>query len=216
MTTSKGLTLYYVSRFYALYGGRETRLGYLISYNDAKSQGTGGCEGDCIKTWKPLLAAANAQAGGFWEIVDRPDGSKQWAFKGSPVYTYIGDKKGGDIAGNNRHVIMYGGAEGKIVYEDVDTDPHNPAPLIGNNITMVFATGAHPELIDPIPAATGDGRAAGANGGGGARRARGAAGAGGAAADGAAGGNNAAARRQAAAQGTPGAGFYWHTVPLFY
>jgi predicted lipoprotein with Yx(FWY)xxD motif len=209
MTTSKGLTLYYVTRFYALYGGRETRLGYAITYNDAKSQGTGGCEGDCIKTWKPMLAAAGAQAAGFWEIVDRPDGAKQWAFKGSPVYTYIGDKKGGDIAGNNRHVVMYGGTDGKIVYEDVDPDPHNPTSLIGNNITMVYATGAHPELIDPIPAA-------GATGSGGARRGRGAAGAGAAAADGAAAGNNAAARRQAAAQGTPGAGFYWHTVPLFY
>ena len=47
MTTTKGQTLYYVSRFFPLYGGRETRAGYGITYNDAKKQGAEGCQGEC-------------------------------------------------------------------------------------------------------------------------------------------------------------------------
>ena len=59
-------------------------------------------------------APANAVSWGFWEVATRPDGSKQWAYKGSPLYTYAGDRKPGDIEGNNRHVVVYGDPEGKI------------------------------------------------------------------------------------------------------
>ncbi len=96
---ANGRTLYYVSRYQLQYGGRETREGFLISYNSAKSQGTAACEGDCTDSWQPLLAPAKARGWGFWEVVTRPDGARQWAFKGSPLYTFIGDKKPGDTAG---------------------------------------------------------------------------------------------------------------------
>jgi len=66
------------------------------------------------KTWKPLLAPANATGGGPWEVETRSDGTKQWSYKGSPLYTYVGDKKPCDIEGNNRHEIVYGDAEGKV------------------------------------------------------------------------------------------------------
>lgn len=144
MTTAQGQTLYYVARFYPLYGGRETRAGYGITYNDAKSQGTEGCEGDCTQTWKPLLAAATDQSRGFWEIVNRADGSRQWVFQGSPVYTFIGDKHPGDITGNNRHVIVYGGGQGQVVYIDAGGDPRDAQPLVGKNITMSLAAGPPP------------------------------------------------------------------------
>ncbi len=144
MTTSKGQTLYYVARFFPLYGGRETRAGYGITYNDAKSQGTEGCEGNCTQTWKPLLAAAKDQPGGFWEIVTRPDGSRQWVFQGSPVYTFVGDKSPGDITGNNRHVIVYGGSHGQIVYVDAGGDPRDVQPVVDTNISMRLAAGAPP------------------------------------------------------------------------
>jgi predicted lipoprotein with Yx(FWY)xxD motif len=114
ITTAKGLSVYTVSRYHLQYGGRQTRDGYRYPYNDGKAVGTRGCEAECLQTWKPVSAAANAQGAGFWEVMTRSDGSKQWAYKGSALYTYAGDKKPGDVEGNNRHVIVYGDPEGKI------------------------------------------------------------------------------------------------------
>jgi len=144
LMTANGHTLYYVARFFPLYGGRETRVGYGITYNDAKSQGTEACVADCTRTWKPLLAGPRDQPRGFWEIVPRPDGARQWVFQGSPVYTFIGDKNPGDITGNNRHVIVYGGAQGQIVYLDTGGDPRDAQPLMGKNISMRLAAGPPP------------------------------------------------------------------------
>ena len=131
LTTSNGQTLYTQARYQTLYGGTETRTSYGISYNEAKSQGTVGCDGECTDTWKPLLAPADARARGFWEVYVRPDGAKQWSFKGSPLYTYSGDAQPGDVIGNNRHVIVYGGARGEIVYANPGNDPKSPKAQLG-------------------------------------------------------------------------------------
>ena len=44
-----------------------------------------------------LVAAADAKASGDWTVVTRDDGSRQWAYKGKPVYTYKADQKAGDL-----------------------------------------------------------------------------------------------------------------------
>lgn len=114
MMTREGLSVYTQARYNLQYGGRQTRTGYSIPYHEAKAVGTRGCVDSCTKLWRPLQAPQNAQAGGFWEVATRADGSKQWAYKGSPLYTYANDKKAGDIEGNNRHVPVYGDPEGTI------------------------------------------------------------------------------------------------------
>jgi predicted lipoprotein with Yx(FWY)xxD motif len=114
MMTAQGLSVYTQARYNLQYGGRETRTGYSIPYNLAKAVGTRGCTGACTDTWKPVRAPADAHSRGFWEVATRSDGSKQWAYKGGPLYTYAGDTKPGDIGGNNRHVIVYGDPAGKI------------------------------------------------------------------------------------------------------
>lgn len=170
MTDAKGLSLYYVSHYQLQYGGRETRDGHVITYNDAKAQGALACQGDCTASWKPLLASANDKGWGFWEVVKRPEGTLQWAFKGSPVYTFVGDKKPGDLEGNNRYVILYGAADGAFTYSNPGSSPNEPAavqPRLGS-VSMEIA----------------------AKGGSGADRRPG--------------------------RDQPGAGFYWHTVGLFY
>ena len=129
LTTRDGLSVYTQARYNLQYGGRETRTGYVIPYNLAKDVGTKGCTGSCTENWKPVTASANAVSWGFWEVAARPDGSKQWAYKGSPLYTYVGDHKGGDIEGNNRHVVVYGDAEGKTDLANVvGEQPHGGGP----------------------------------------------------------------------------------------
>lgn len=114
MVTKTGMSLYTQSRYHLQYGGRETRDGYRFNYSAAKAVGTRGCIDACVKTWRPLAAPANAVASGFWEVEKRADGTRQWSYKGSPLYTYAGDKKPGDIEGNSTHEVIYGDPEGKI------------------------------------------------------------------------------------------------------
>lgn len=115
MITAKGLSVYTEARYHLQYGGRETRGGYHYDYDDAKAVGTQACMGECNRTWVPVLAAPGAQSGGFWEVMTRPDGKRQWAYKGSALYTYADDKMKGDIKGNNKSVILYGDENDHIV-----------------------------------------------------------------------------------------------------
>src|ERR1700754_3078255 len=66
---------------------------------DKDSAGKSACNGPCATNWPPLMAAADAKASGDWTIVTRDDGSKMWALKGKPVYTFAKDTKPGDTTG---------------------------------------------------------------------------------------------------------------------
>ena len=68
---------------------------------DKDAAGKSMCNGGCATNWPPLMAPANATPIGDWSVVMRDDGSKQWAHKGKPLYTYAADKKAGDATGDN-------------------------------------------------------------------------------------------------------------------
>lgn len=58
------------------------------------------CNGPCATNWPPLAAAADASAHGHWKPVTRDDGSRQWAYKGKPLYRWIKDQKPGERSGD--------------------------------------------------------------------------------------------------------------------
>jgi predicted lipoprotein with Yx(FWY)xxD motif len=58
------------------------------------------CYGQCEYVWPPFRAGANARAIGEWTIVTRKDGTRMWAYDGHPLYTYIRDKRPGQVTGN--------------------------------------------------------------------------------------------------------------------
>lgn len=58
------------------------------------------CYDKCAQLWPPFIAAAGAQAHGDWTVQDRKDGSKQWAYKGRPLYTFVRDTSPGKVDGN--------------------------------------------------------------------------------------------------------------------
>ena len=68
---------------------------------DVAGSGKSVCNGPCATLWPPAMAAADAKAEGDFTIVTRDDGSKQWAYKGKPVYLYSVDKKAGEATGDN-------------------------------------------------------------------------------------------------------------------
>jgi len=67
---------------------------------DAAGSGKSVCNGPCATNWPPLMADASAAASGDWSVVTRDDGTKQWAYKGKPVYFWAKDQKPGDRSGD--------------------------------------------------------------------------------------------------------------------
>jgi predicted lipoprotein with Yx(FWY)xxD motif len=59
--------------------------------NDRDTPGSFGCDARCALAWPPLLAAADAGPVGDWTVVIRDNGSRQWAYKGRPVYVRYHD-----------------------------------------------------------------------------------------------------------------------------
>ncbi|MER9683370.1 hypothetical protein NKJ23_29415 [Mesorhizobium sp. M0184] len=66
---------------------------------DKDEAGKSNCYDKCAANWPPLKADANAKAEGEWTIVDRTDGTRMWTYEGKPLYTFIKDKKAGDVTG---------------------------------------------------------------------------------------------------------------------
>jgi predicted lipoprotein with Yx(FWY)xxD motif len=64
--------------------------------------GKSTCNGPCATNWPPLTAAADAAPMGDWTVVTRDDNTKQWSYKGKPLYTYKTDAKEGDVTGDGR------------------------------------------------------------------------------------------------------------------
>jgi predicted lipoprotein with Yx(FWY)xxD motif len=67
---------------------------------DKDSDGKSACNGPCAANWPALKAEASDAAGDGYTIVTRDDGSRQWAHKGKPLYTFGKDQKAGDITGD--------------------------------------------------------------------------------------------------------------------
>ncbi len=63
------------------------------------SANTSNCYDSCAKSWPPFLASSSAKAEGALTLVERKDGSQQWALEGQPLYFWVGDKKRGDATG---------------------------------------------------------------------------------------------------------------------
>lgn len=66
---------------------------------DKDKPGTSNCNGLCAHFWPPLTASADAKPTGDWTVITRKGGSKQWAYKGKPLYTFGKDKKPGEATG---------------------------------------------------------------------------------------------------------------------
>jgi predicted lipoprotein with Yx(FWY)xxD motif len=67
---------------------------------DTVGSGKSACNGPCAQLWPPVAAKSTDMADGDWSIVTRDDGSRQWAYKGAPVYTFSKDAKPGDTSGD--------------------------------------------------------------------------------------------------------------------
>jgi predicted lipoprotein with Yx(FWY)xxD motif len=67
---------------------------------DRDSHGKSACNGPCAGNWPPLKATTSSSPTDEYTVITRDDGSKQWAYKGRPLYTWHNDKTPGDITGD--------------------------------------------------------------------------------------------------------------------
>ena len=58
------------------------------------------CAGECVRDWPPFTAPEDARLLGDYSLVERDDGSKQWAYKGKPLYFRSTDRTPGDRTGD--------------------------------------------------------------------------------------------------------------------
>jgi len=80
-----------------------TPTGMTLYTFDKDAAGKSNCNGECAQYWPPLIANPGSIPAGYMTMITRSDGQMQWAAHGSPLYTYIDDKKPGDVKGNNFH-----------------------------------------------------------------------------------------------------------------
>ncbi|MBE2244136.1 MAG: hypothetical protein IAE86_15380 [Burkholderiaceae bacterium] len=79
----------------------------LYTFDRDTVAGKSACNGPCAANWPPLMAPAGATASGDWSIVTRDDGTKQWAYKGKPLYHWTKDQKPGDRSGEGVNNVWH-------------------------------------------------------------------------------------------------------------
>jgi len=63
--------------------------------------GASTCVGECAQKFTPVTPLQNAKPIGDWSIIDRDDGTRQWAYQGRALYTYVEDADPGSLFGNS-------------------------------------------------------------------------------------------------------------------
>ena len=58
----------------------------LYTFDKDATPGKSACNGPCAQNWPPLAVAPMPSPWADWTVVTRDDGSKQWAYKGKPLY----------------------------------------------------------------------------------------------------------------------------------
>lgn len=71
------------------------------------TSGKSVCNGPCASNWPPLPVSADAKVGHDYSVVTRDDGTKQWAYKGMPLYSWVKDTKPGDTTGDGVNQVWH-------------------------------------------------------------------------------------------------------------
>jgi predicted lipoprotein with Yx(FWY)xxD motif len=102
LTTADGRTLYAHDRYMYQVGGFSLKGGQKGIPAMGRAMGTLTCPTPaCTDYWPPLKAPDDAKPSGYFTVVTRSDGSKQWAYGGYPLYSFVKDTKPGDAVGHD-------------------------------------------------------------------------------------------------------------------
>ena len=79
----------------------------LYTWDNDKEANKSSCNGMCLMNWPALKAEAADKDMGDWKVITRDDGSKQWAYKGKPLYYFSMDAAAGDKKGEGRGMVWH-------------------------------------------------------------------------------------------------------------
>jgi predicted lipoprotein with Yx(FWY)xxD motif len=79
----------------------------LYTFDNDKEANKSSCTGACITNWPAFKATATDKDMGDWKVITREDGTKQWAYKGKPLYYFAQDKNPGDKVGDGRGGVWH-------------------------------------------------------------------------------------------------------------
>src|SRR5262245_52221364 len=79
----------------------------LYTFDNDKEPNKSACAGNCLNNWPVLKAEAADKDVGDFKVITRDDGSKQWAYKGKPLYYFTMDKAPGDKNGEGRGMVWH-------------------------------------------------------------------------------------------------------------
>ena len=77
----------------------------LYTYDNDKEPGKSSCVAQCLAAWPAVTAPPNTKPTKDFSVITRDDGSKQMAYQGKPLYTFVQDKAPGDIHGDGRNKV---------------------------------------------------------------------------------------------------------------
>ncbi len=97
------------------------RKGMTLYVFDRDRPGVSTCYRACERLWPPLLADLDAGDYDEFSIVERMDGSRQWAWREQPLYYWPDDKRPGDITGDNVSGVWH-------IVRDPDAQPDASEP----------------------------------------------------------------------------------------
>jgi predicted lipoprotein with Yx(FWY)xxD motif len=66
----------------------------------ADTTGVSNCTGSCLSTWPIYKATSTTDLPANVTIITRSDGGTQYAYKGMPLYYYVGDTSAGMVTGD--------------------------------------------------------------------------------------------------------------------
>ena len=73
---------------------------------DVAGSGKSACTGQCLENW-PAVKAGDAPLAEPYSAIVRDDGTKQLAYHGKPLYTFVKDKKAGDREGDKKMNVWH-------------------------------------------------------------------------------------------------------------
>ena len=65
------------------------------------------CNGPCAAAWPPFVAQAGETPGAGFSLVERADGTRQWALDGRALYYYAADVQPGDLKGDGQGGVWH-------------------------------------------------------------------------------------------------------------
>ena len=89
----------------------------LYTYDRDTEPSKSTCVAKCEETWQPVLASERASPQGDWTLATRANGSRQWAHRGKPLYTYVKDDMPEAVYGDRIAKVWH------VAFEPIPTPP---------------------------------------------------------------------------------------------